>query len=322
MKYKIRKVENYMEEKKKGKGVAVISVILGIIGIVLSIIIFISEIVGIIGAVFGIIGAIFGIVAMIKSKGKSKMGIIGIILSIVAILIFMVLIYLLNMDTTPPTIKVNKTTFYIGDTIKTKELVTVNDQDDNGNETKENIKVEIGEIDTTTEGIKKVNIIATDKRKNQTKKEITINIVNPNITIYDYIQKNIRQKEYYTYTIENYGNDHFSIKNTTKDGDYGIIDFTEMTIKEYSHFGSFNYVDIMKFNNNLEITEIYRTSTLLGKVNNEYLYLSDDTAESTIKIQQTHFKYILGNLQSNNISIVGKTAEQLKNETIDIREVQ
>lgn len=303
-----------MEEKKKGKGFAITSLVLGIVGIVLSIIF--------IGGILGIIGAIFGIIAIIQSKGKNKMSIVGTILSVIAILIIIGEIYLLNMDTTPPTIKANKTTFYIGDTIKAEELVTVSDKDANGNETTENIKIELGEIDTTTEGIKKVNVIATDKGKNQTKAEITIKIKNPNTTVYDYIKDNISKSNYYTYTIENYEDGHFTIKNTTKDKDYGIIDFTEMTIKEYSQLDTFIFIDIMKFNNNLEITEIHRTSKILGKVDNEYIDLNSDTAQSTITIQKTHFKDILGKLQNNNINITGKTVQQLKSEKINIKELQ
>ena len=78
----------------------------------------------------------------------------------------------------------------------------------------------------------------------------------------------------------------------------------------------------MKFNSNMEITEIHRTSSFLGRVSNEYLDLNSDTAKSTIAVNNTHFKDILGKLQSSNINITGKTAEQLQNETIDIRELK
>lgn len=303
-----------MEEKKKGKGFSVTALVLGIVGIVLSIIL--------IGGILGIIGTILGIIAIIKSKPKNKMAIAGVILSIIAIIIAVGMIYLFTRDTTAPEIKQKADTFYIGDIITAENLVTVTDIDSIGNKVEKDIKVELGEIDTATEGKKQIQVIATDKAKNQTKAEITVNIVNPNMTIYDYIQNNIKRSGYYVYTIENYGNNHLSIKNTTKDGDYGITDFTEMTIKEYSELSSFKFIDIMKFNSNLEITEIHRTSSFLGRVTNEYLDLNSDTAESTITVQKTHFKDILGKLQSSNINITGKTVEQLKNETIDIRELQ
>lgn len=95
-----------------------------------------------------------------------------------------------------------------------------------------------------------------------------------------------------------------------------------MTIKEYSKVSSFQFVDIMKFNNNLEILEIHRTSAFLGTVTHEFLDIKGDTAQSTITIQNTHFKDILGNLLNNSIDITGKTIEQLKSETIDLKKMQ
>lgn len=311
-------MDEKMEEKKKGKGFAITAVVLGIIGILASIILA--------GEVFGVIGAVFGTIAIIKSKGKNKMSIVGTILCVIAIIIFIGEIIIMNtVDVTPPTIKLkeNTYTFYIGDTIKAEDLVTVSDEDARGNITTENIKVELGEIDTATEGTKKVKVTATDKANNKNEVEVIVNIVNPQITIYDYIKANIKKASYYVYSIESYGSNHFYVKYSTKKGkDYGIIDFTEMSIKDYSDVSSFEFIDIMKFNSNMEITEIHRTSSFLGRVSNEYLDLNSDTAKSTIAVNNTHFKDILGKLQSSNINITGKTAEQLQNETIDIRELK
>ena len=300
-----------MEEKKKCKGLGIASLVLGIVGIVLSIIL--------LGGLVGIIGAILGFIAIIISKPKNKMAIVGFILSVIAIIITSFLIYVLTRDTTPPTIEQIGTQVYIGEEIVITDLVKATDLNWLGQNNNNNVTIDYEPIDTSKEGTKELKVIAIDNSKNKTEGIIKISIVNHKISIYDYIQKNISKKGYYTYTIENYGNNSFSVKNTTEDGDYGIINFTEMTIKEYSQISSFKFIDIMKFNDNLEITEIHRTSTLLGKVTNEYLDINGDTAETTIDIQKTHFKSILG---ESNINICGKTVEQLKNETIDLRELQ
>lgn len=132
-------------EKKKGKGFAITSLVLGILGIALSIIL--------VGGILGILGTIFGVLSMIKSKGKNKMGIVATVLYIISISIMVFFINLIFADTTPPTIEQQKYIFYIGDNISAKDLVSVSDIDGMGNKTTENIKIDIENIDTTTKGL-------------------------------------------------------------------------------------------------------------------------------------------------------------------------
>lgn len=302
-----------MEEKKECKGISVTSLVLGIIGIVLSIIL--------IGGAIGLLGAIFGLIAIIKSKPKNKMAIIGFILSIISIVIVGILVYIGTRDTYAPTIEQVGIDTYVGEEVKIENFVKVSDLNWLGENNDNNVKITYDPIDTTTEGTQTIKVTATDDSNNKTEKVIQIKIINPFITIYDYIQKNISVKGYYAYTIEKYANDEFSIKCTTSgSNDYGIINFTKKTIKDYSSISGFQYVDIMKFNNKLEITEIHRTSTLLGKVTNEYLKLEDDTAQSTIDVVKNKFANILG--KNSNLNIAGKTVSQLKKETIDIRKLK
>lgn len=301
-----------MEEIKKCKGLSIASLVLGIVGIVLSIVF--------LGGILGIIGAILGLIAIIKSKPKSGMAIAGFILSIIAVLIVIGMVYIGTRDTTPPTIKQIANQVYIEDNINITNIVKVTDLNWEGQDNSNNVTIDYEPKQFSKEGKQNLKVIATDNGGNKTEKEIIVNVINPIMSIYDYIKLNISNNSYYTYTMENYKENNFSIKNTTKDGDYGIIDFTEKTIKEYSKISSFQFVDIMKFNDNLEITEIHRTSTMLGKVTNEYLDLKSDTAQSTIDVVKCKFEDILG--KNTNLKVAGKTVEQLKNETIDLRELQ
>lgn len=302
-----------MEKTKQCKGLSITSLVLGIIGIVLSIFL--------VGGVIGFLGGVFGLIGIIKSKSKNRMAIAGFILSVIAIVITSFTVYVITRDTSFPTIEQIGTEVYIGEEIDLTKLVKVTDLNWLGENNDANVKLTHDPIDITQEGSKKIKVFATDNRNNKTEKEIEIQIVNPVISVYDYIKKNISKKGYYNYTIENYSNNEFSIKHTTKDSkDYGIINFTKKNIKDYSEFSGFQFIDIIKFNNNLEVTEIHRTSTLLGRVTNEDLELNSDTAKSTIDVVNDFFEDILG--KNRNVNIAGKTVEQLKKETIDLRELK
>ena len=300
-----------MEEKQECKGMSTASLVLGIIGIVLS--------VAIIGGILGIIGTILGIIAIIKSKPKNKMAIAGVILSLLSIAIVGYIIYSATRDYSAPIINQIGNEVYIGEEIELEKLVEITDLNWLGARNDENVKASYEPIDTTKESTQKLKIVAVDNSNNKTEKIIEINVKNPIITLYDYVQGNMAKKYYYTYTMFNNGN-NFTVKYENKDGDYGLIDFTKKNIKSYSSTGSFKFVDIIDFDNNLKVTKIHRTSAYLSYATNEYLDLNDDSTKTTIDIVKSHFNKLLG--ESNKVNICGKTVNQLKNETIDLRELK
>lgn len=230
------------------------------------------------------------------------------------------------VDTTPPTVKLNKDTVYVGDEINLEELITITDFSQEEALTFEEAKVKVGgKLNTSEEGTLNIVLTATDKNGNIRNQPIKLEVKNSIISVYDYITNNIKKSGYYIYTVKNLENDHFSVDYTTDDTDMkvnGTFDFTEMTLKEYSEIDAFKVVDIINFNNNLEITKIFRTSSLFGTVTNEYVNVNSNDAKGTIDIIQGQFEDILGNLLKNNISIVGKTVNQLKSETIDLRTLE
>ena len=87
------------------------------------------------------------------------------------------------VDTTPPTVKLKKDTFYIGDNINVEEIVTIKDlsatEEIAYNEAKAKIE---GQFDTSKEGESTIKITVQDKSGNKTTEDITIKIKNQFIT--------------------------------------------------------------------------------------------------------------------------------------------
>lgn len=149
--------------------------------------------------------------------------------------------------------------------------------------------------------------------------------ISQNVNLYEYIEKCINKNSntYYKYTINNIG-DNFNIKyerTGSIDKTYGVINFTEKSVKEYSSSGSVQFVDIMNFDTDYNITNIHRTSTVMGIVTNEDVSPSSDTFKSTSKVFKDSIIndiYEILNNSQKTIVLCEKTVTQLKNETVNI----
>lgn len=223
------------------------------------------------------------------------------------------------VDTTPPTIELKKDTFYIGDNINIEEIVTIKDlsQAEEIPYNEANVKVE-GEFDTSKEGESTVTISTTDKNGNTGTQELKIKVKNPIISLYDYIMVKVKNDSIYT---NGSYDDKFVLKFNYNFGNglsnSGWINFTEKAYYNYTkvktNYGTVNNDDLSYFNNEYAIEKVY----VQGKMYNGDI----STYQSLLNGEIKKVNEILNN-KNGKISLVGKTIEQLKAETIDQRELQ
>lgn len=316
------------QEKKKCKGLSIASLVLGIVGIALSFVL--------IGGVLGVIGAILGLIAVIKSKPKNGMAIAGLILSIIAIVIVFFMIYLATRDTTAPVIEQIGQTVYIGESIEIEKLVKATDTNWIGENNDENVKVTYEPIDTTKEGISNLKVIAIDNSNNKTEKEIKVNIVSPTISVYDYIKQKVGENTRYS---EGSYNNSFVIKYDYNFGNgitsKGWINFTDKVHYSYSKvntgFSTVATGDLTYFNDKCKVSKVYTSVGLTTGNLAVDKYLKDgnqgfkqekgdlSSYQSSLDSEISSFSNLLDN---SKINLIGKSVQQLKNETIDLRELQ
>lgn len=238
------------------------------------------------------------------------------------------------VDTTPPTVELKKDTFYIGDNIKVEEIVTIKDlsatEEIPYNEAK--VKIE-GQFDTSKEGQSTIKISVTDKNGVTGTQELTVKIKNPIMSLYDYIEQKVISDK--IYTDGSYDN-KFVIKY--KEELYGgiissgWINFTDKVNYQYSEistgFSKVRTGHICYFDSDYKINSVYASLSTGDLAVDSYLNANGFTLENEhISTDQTlldsemsRINRLLSN--NGNINLEGKTVEQLKNETIDIREMQ
>jgi len=225
------------------------------------------------------------------------------------------------VDTTPPTIELSKDTFYIGDTINIEEIIVIKDlsQEEAIPYAEANVKIE-GQFDTSKEGESKILITATDKNGITGTQEVKIKVETPVMSIYDYIYKAINKynaEDHYTeYSIDT-SSGKFTIKYNNGSSNKGWVNYTDKIHYDYLSTGGLTFTDTSYFNNNCKVTKLVST----GIFGEKETY----TSGSELKEAQTNLESELKDIKSmlndknDKIKLVGKTVEQLKKETIDVR---
>lgn len=221
-------------------------------------------------------------------------------------------------DTTPPTVELKKDTFFVGDSINVEEIVTIKDLSQAEEIAYSEAKAQIeGEFDTSKEGESIVNITVQDKNGNKGIQTLTIHVKKPTVNLYDYIMERIEDGNYKDGSYDN----KFVLKFENNFGNglssSGWIDLTEKIYYEYSQvktpYGTVKTADMTFFDNEFKVSKVY--------VDNK-LYNGDiSTYQSSVNSEIQKINNVLNN-QNGKISLIGKTVEQLKNETIDLRELQ
>lgn len=243
-------------------------------------------------------------------------------------------------DTTPPTVELKKDTFYIGDNINIEEIVTIKDLSQKEEIAYNDAKAQVeGQFDTSKEGESTVKISVTDKNGNTGTQEIKITVKNPIISVYDYIQQAIN-KDNSRYKSGSYDN-KFVLKYTYNFSNglenVGWINFTDKVQYDYtkmkSTFGTITSASLSYFENDNIVREVYSTSgyvtgnlavdSYLNNKPNGFNKATGDlsTYQNIHNNEMSSINRLLNN-NDNKINLNGKTEDQLKNETVDLRELQ
>lgn len=238
-------------------------------------------------------------------------------------------------DTTPPTVELKKDTFYVGDSINIEEIVSIKDLSQAEEIAYSEAKAQVeGQFDTSKEGESTVNITVEDKSGNKGTQELKIKIENPVISLYDYIEQKVSNSK--IYSMGSYDN-KFVIKYSENLGggikSSGWINFTDKVYYQYSKiptgFSAVSMGDICYFDSNYNINTVYNsTSTGIVAVdsylNKNGFTLQNENISSDQSLLNSEISRINNVLNNSNgkISLVDKTVEQIKNETIDLREMQ
>lgn len=317
-----------MEEKKECKGLSITSLVLGIIAILLSIVV--------VGGVIGIIGTILGLIGIIKSKPKNGLAIAGFILSLIAIIISSIVIYAVTRDTTCPTIEQIGKEIYIGEEVNISSFVKVTDLNWLGEDNSNNIEVTHEPIDTTKEGLQTIKVIATDDSNNKTETEIKVNVKNPKISLYEYIEQKLKTSERYS---NGSYNNKFAVKYKYDFGNglssQGWVNFTEKVHYSYSKINTglstVTTADLTYFNEKGKADKVYTSAGLTTgnlaidrylKAPNNFEREKGDlsTYQNSLDSELSNINELVGT--NGKINLIGKTVDQLKKETIDLREVK
>ncbi len=223
-------------------------------------------------------------------------------------------------DTTPPTVKLKQDTFYIGDTINIEEIVSIKDLSQTEEISYSEAKAQvIGEFDTSKEGESQVTISVTDKNGNTGTQELKIKVEKPKISLYEYVMKVLETKNS-RYTNGTY-DDKFVLKFSYNFGNglsaEGWINYTEKKYYQYSRlstaFGTAKTSELTSFDSKGKVTNVY--------VNNKQCKEDLSTYQNSLDNEMKNINDLLEN-NSNKINLIGKTVDQLKNETIDLRELK
>lgn len=236
-------------------------------------------------------------------------------------------------DTTPPTVELKKDTFFIGDSINLEEIVSIKDLSQAEEIRYSDAKAQVeGQFETNKEGESTVSITVEDKNGNKATQELKISVTNPIVSKYEYIKNKLKESKVFSLSETD---NKVAIKfadNLSK----GWINYTDKVAYEtYTYSGSYlslSSADIMYFDDayNVYKAEIYSSYDFNDSVMNWYLsktpkqtITSNDSDISLyqIKTDIDRINNIL-NDKNDKLQLIGKTIEQIKNETIDLREMQ
>jgi len=242
-------------------------------------------------------------------------------------------------DTTPPTIELKKDTFFVGDNINIEEIISIKDFSQEGeipyNEA--DVKIE-GQFDTSKEGQSQTTKSVQDKNGNKGTQDIKINVKNPVVNLYDYINEKL-QSGSSRYSNGSYDN-KFAVKYDYNFGNgissQGWVNFTEKVHYSYSKlktsFSTITTADFTYFNDKGKANKVYTSSGLTTgnlavdkylKAPSNFERVKGDlsTYQTSLDSELSSINELLGN-KSGKINLIGKTVEELKKETIDLRELQ
>lgn len=226
-------------------------------------------------------------------------------------------------DTTPPTVELKKDTFYVGDSINVEEIVSIKDLSQAEEISYSNAKAQIdGQFDTSKEGESTINITVQDKSGNRGTQELKIKVESPVISVFDYITKKIDENNesdnITDYSIDT-SNNKFTIKYKTGSASQGWINYTDKIYYEYLKTGSFVFTDTAYFNDSFNVEKVVSTDSWGEKTTHTSGQEIVDRQKYLNNEVEEHKKLLNAN---DKIILINKTVEQLKSETIDLREMQ
>jgi len=226
-------------------------------------------------------------------------------------------------DTTPPTVELKKDTFYVGDSINVEEIVSIKDLSQAEEISYSNAKAQIdGQFDTSKEGESTINITVQDKSGNRGTQELKIKVESPVISVFDYINKKIDENNesdnITDYSIDT-SNNKFTIKYKTGSASQGWINYTDKIYYEYLKTGSFVFTDTAYFNDSFNVEKVVSTDSWGEKTTHTSGQEIVDRQKYLNNEVEEHKKLLNAN---DKIILINKTVEQLKSETIDLREMQ
>lgn len=229
-------------------------------------------------------------------------------------------------DTTPPTVELKKDNFYVGDSINIEEIVSIKDLSQAEEITYADAKAQVdGQFDTSKEGESTVNITVEDKNGNKATQELKISVKNPFVNLYDYLKNSMNNTNGGYSKMSLQSGNNISIEYTSTVAGYkttGYLNFTEKTCKEVTSGSYYSTIDFVYFDDNLNATKYLHSSNYSS--NTENIALDSDLGKSHIDVFNGVVDSVYDKLGDKNrkIQLTGKTIEQLKNETIDLREFQ
>jgi len=244
----------------------------------------------------------YDLIFEIKGKGKTKEEVKKVIV----------------VDTTPPTITLKKDSFYMGDNINIEEIVEIKDLSQEGEISYTDAKATTnGQFDTSTEGEKSVEITAQDSSGNKTTQTLTINVKNPIVNLYDYVMANLDKSIFTDGSYDDKFVLKFSYNFNNGLSSEGWINFSEKVYYEYtklkSFLGTVKTANLVYFDDDYNVNKVY--------IDNNIYDGDKSTYQSSVSGEVNRVDSMINN-KNKKIRLAGKTIEQLKNETIDLRELE
>lgn len=235
-------------------------------------------------------------------------------------------------DTTPPTVELKKDTFYIGDNINVEEIISIKDLSQVKEITCANANAQIeGQFDTSKEGTSTIKITVEDKNGNKRTQQLRINVKNPIVSKYYYITNMLKNSNEYTLSAEN--ND--IVIKYANSFSKGWINYTDKiafdTWQSVNTYLTISSASIMYFDDTYNVykAEVYDNYYWDDDILNKLTKIPKRTItskDSDIGLYQIKNKvnginrYLNDN--ENKLQLIGKTIEEIKNETVDLREFQ
>lgn len=218
------------------------------------------------------------------------------------------------VDTTPATVKMKNTEFYMGDAIDLSKELIITDLSFDGEipYAEANVKTN-KKFDTSKVGESTIKVTTTDKNGVEGTVELTIKVIDPMISMQKYIEDKLaiyNDKNYNDYKIVE-GEDF--VLQTGSGSYYTTINYTKGIYYEKS---GTSYSDTIYFDANFKATKFIDEGYFSTET-----YTSGTQLSNAQKTLDTELKKINNLLEDSNakIGIYGKTAGEVKTMTLDLR---